>query len=459
MRYFLYLCTRNSALAARVTHSGLPTAFINISTINPISLNNKKIMKKNSTPAATAATAATPAAHNVNPIQEFLQTEYEFRRNLLSGKIEFRVRIINKVSEEGTNGTAEGEEADFRPFTTEDLNSIILAVEQALPDEKRLRDRVSTIVNSRITPDYDPAADWLHSLPDWDGKNHVGALCDRIPGLRAEQRYWLHIWLRSVVAHWLQMDSLHGNEVVPTLIGDQGCGKSTFCRLLLPEPLREYFLDHVNLANKFDKEMALTNNLLVNIDELDQVRRSRQTELKQLLSKSRVNGRPIWGRTQQDRPRYASFVATTNNLHPLHDPTGSRRFLCIEIPSGRLMDNETPSNYAQLYAQLLDEIRKGERYWFTEEETRALQRANAAYQSTLDLERIVCESFRKPKADEPCTPLAMSAIVEIIQRSYSFVQPTHSTKIQLGLAFAAQGFECRRESFGCTYLAVPKTDN
>ena len=120
-------------------------------------------MKKNSNPAATAATAAAPAAPTVNPIQEFLQTEYEFRRNLLSGKIEFRVRIINKVSEDGTT---EGEEADFRPFTTEDLNSIILAVEQALPDEKRLRDRVSTIINSRLTPDYDPAADWLHSLPD-----------------------------------------------------------------------------------------------------------------------------------------------------------------------------------------------------------------------------------------------------------------------------------------------------
>ena len=249
--------------------------------------------------AVTTADAATLAATNpVNPVQEFLATEYEFRRNVLSGKVEFRVRVFNKVS-------AGADEEDFHPFITEELNSVILAVEKALPEEKRLRDRVQTIVNSRFTPDYDPALEWLNGRPAWDGKNHVGTFCDRIPGLRAEQRYWLHIWLRSLVAHWLQMDSLHGNEVVPTLIGEQGCGKTTFCRLLLPEPLREYFLDHVNLANKFDKEMALTNNLLVNIDELDQVRRSRQAELKQLLSKSRVNGRPIWGRTQQDRPRYA----------------------------------------------------------------------------------------------------------------------------------------------------------
>ena len=91
-------------------------------------------------------------------------------------------------------------------------------------------------------------------------------------------------------------------------------------------------LDHLNLANKFDKEMALTNNLFVNLDELDAIRPSQQSSLKQTLSVSKVNGRPIFGRTQEDRPRFASFVATTNNRHPLQDVTGSRRYICILIP-------------------------------------------------------------------------------------------------------------------------------
>ena len=372
----------------------------------------------------------------------FLQEEYAFRRNLLSGKIEFCER-------------KDAESINYRTLAREDMNSIVLAAEEAMPEVKGLRQRVEMFIFSRMTPDYDPIREWLQALPEWNQKNHVDALLDRLPGLRAEQRYWLHVWLRSMVAHWLGADELHANELVPTIIGPQGCGKSTFCRLLLPEHLREYFLDHVNLANKFDKEMALTNNLIVNVDELDQVRRSQQAELKQLLSKSRVNGRPIYGRAQDDRRRYASFVATTNNLHPLHDPTGSRRFLCIEIPYGKLIDNQSPIDYEQLYAQLLCEFRGGERYWLTEEETRGLQRANAPYQSTLDMERMVDTCFRHPADDEPCRPLEMSDIVDIVARQYPFVRPTQSTKVQLGIALSARGYEHTRDNQARHYYVVP----
>jgi len=392
------------------------------------------------TDPAQATIAGSVQTFPLNPVQAFLVADYDFRRNLISDKIEFRER---------------GTEA-FRVLSQDEQNSILMLAEAAMPEEKRLRDRLLNFINSRATHDYDPAANWLQSLPQWDGKNHIDALLDRIPGLQADERYWLHVWLRSAVAHWLQMDSLHGNELVPTFIGEQGCGKSTFCRLLLPEHLRQYYLDHVNLSNKFDKEMALTNNLIVNIDELDQVRRSQQAELKQLLSKSCVNGRPIYGKVQKDRRRYASFVATTNNRHPLHDPTGSRRFLCIEIPDGKLIDNLTPINYEQVYAQLREELQAGERYWFTEEETRAIQRHNTPYQSTLDMERIVSECFRKPEVSEPCQPITMMAVLDKVMEEYPFIKPLHSTKVQLGNAFAALGFQSDRKDFGNIYYAVTR---
>ena len=135
------------------------------------------------------------------------------------------------------------------------------------------------LVQSDEVESFNPIGDYLEHLPQWDGQNHVARLFGCLPGVSTEQLDFLSVWLRSAVAHWLQMDTLHGNECVPTLIGAQGCGKTTFVARLLPPELREYFLDHLNLSNKFDKEMALTNNLIVNLDELDAIRPSQHAAL------------------------------------------------------------------------------------------------------------------------------------------------------------------------------------
>ncbi|MBO7578392.1 MAG: DUF3874 domain-containing protein, partial [Prevotella sp.] len=206
--------------------------------------------------------------------------------------------------------------------------------------------------------------------------------------------------------------------------------------------LRQYYLDHLNLSNKFDKEMALTNNLLVNLDELDAIRPSQHPALKQTLSKSKVNGRPIFGCSQEDRPRYASFVATTNNPHPLTDATGSRRYICLTVPKDQLIDNTGEIDYGQLYAQVLHELMELKApYWFTPAEVKRIQELNLNYMEQKDIAEIVNATFRLPKEGERPKYMNCGDILREIQQEYPSVKSDRSTRIQLGLAMKKMGVE------------------
>ena len=377
-------------------------------------------------------------------IELFLNEHYRFRRNVLSGKVEFLT-------------LPEGEDVHWRPLTQEALNSIFLRAEREhIMEEGSPVPQIKMYVQSEEVPVFNPVAEFLNALPQWDGKNHVAEVFSRLPGISTEQHSFLAIWIRSMVAHWLQMDSLHGNECVPTLIGSQGCGKTTFVRRLLPPQLRQYYLDHLNLSNKFDKEMALTNNLLVNLDELDAIRPSQHAALKQTLSKSKVNGRPIFGRVQEDRPRFASFVATTNNPHPLCDPTGSRRYICLTIPEDQLIDNEGDIDYEQLYAQVLYELREVKApYWFNNFEVLRIQQLNQNFMEEKDIAEILNACIRKPEEGETAQAMDCKQLLELVQKEYPLVPNTRSTKIHIGLAMKECGYELTKRGNRPYYKVVP----
>ena len=384
-------------------------------------------------------------------IELFLMENYRFRRNILNGKVEFatlpkaaQTAGGNTVGLSGSLSCASDEaDLEFRTLTPAALNSIVIrAKREEVLEKGSPKSEIKDYVESEEVPEFNPIQVFLDGLPVWDGQNHIARVFSRIPGISSEQLNYLTVWLRSAVAHWMQMDMLHGNECVPTLIGQQGCGKTVFVRRLLPPHLREYFLGHLNLANKFDKEMALTNNLLVNLDELDAIRHSQQASLKQALSVNKVNSRPIFGRTQEDRPRFASFVATTNNRHPLQDSTGSRRYICIHIPDGQLIDNTGEIDYGQLYAQVVYELQELKApYWFNNEEVARIQQLNQEYMEQKDIAEIVEICFRKPKEGETAKAMSSSMLLNLIKKEYPSIEVNHSNKIRLGLALKALGYE------------------
>ena len=363
--------------------------------------------------------------------EQFLTENYCFRRNLLNGKVEFATK------------QSDGQASDYRPLTQEALNSIILrAKREDICEGSNPKTDIVEFIHSEEVCAYNPIREYLDNLPQWDGQNHVAQLFSRLPGLSSEQLSFLSIWLRSTVAHWLQMDTLHGNEIVPTLIGAQGCGKTTFFKRLLPANLRQYFLDHLNLSNKFDKEMALTNNLLVCLDELEAIRPSQQASLKQTLSKSKVNGRPIYGCAQEDRARFASFVSTTNNPHPLSDATGSRRYICLQIPQGQYIDNAGEIDYDQLYAQVVYELREQKApYWFNNDEVARIQQLNQEYMEQKDIVEIINLCFRKPEEGDAVQAMNSTELLRYMRNKYPSLSDNLSTRIRLGQAMSSLDFD------------------
>ena len=373
-------------------------------------------------------------------VEAFLEEGFEFRRNVINGKLEMRFK----------------DEDVWRALTDEVLNTIVIkAREEGVGGDSSPRKVIEEYLHSMAVSNYNPIANYLDGIGEWDGNDHVSSLFNRLPGVSDEMKAYLRIWIRSMVAHWLQMDCQHGNETVPVLIGKQGCGKSTFALRLLPESLRCYYLDHINFGNKFDSEMALTHNLLVNIDEFANMGVSQQGKLKQTLSKVKVNGRPIFGSSQDDRLRYASFIATTNDTHPLCDQTGSRRYLCIRIPDGLLIDNLTPIDYGQLYAQVMYEIKEsGAPYWFNTDEVERIQKANAPYFKTDDLETMLKACVRVPSSEEEGEWMKMGDICDRITRQYPSVMVTTSLKVKIGQTLKVLGCHTKRTAAGQNYQLV-----
>lgn len=387
------------------------------------------------------ANAPEMVENDLLAVEYHLEHNYQFRRNVLSGLVEYK-----KTGEPDEN---------FSRLTSEALNTIFIKAKREIPDDTSLKTDIKAYVESDIPPVYNPVVAWLDSLAKWDGKDRVAEFLNRIPGLSDEKIAFLRIYLRSNVAHWLNMEQEHGNETVPLLIGNQGCGKSTFCVRFLPKHLRQYYLDHFNLANKFDKEMALSCCLLICLDEIDMYNARQMAQIKQALSKVKVNGRKIYGKTIDERMRFASFIATTNNRHPLVDKTGSRRFLTIEIPNGEVINNNEEIEYEQLYAQLLYEVRDEKlRYWYTNEETLRIQELNAPYEQTLDLEQMIDCMFRKPQGNEKHGAFTSLDIRKILKQQYPDVADSQLNSIKIGKAMKEMKVARVKSKRGVSYSLV-----
>ena len=365
----------------------------------------------------------------------FLTSNYDMRKNLMTGVAEYRM----KYSEDQT----------FKPLTSEVRNDMTIEAREL--GLKSWDQDVNRFIDSTRIEQYDPVNTWLDSLPEWDREDRIKPLAERVPTTQPHWEKYLKYWLVGMVAQWRESDKqLTGNALTPLLIGRQGCGKTRFCKILLPEELRDYYNDKLNFKNEFDLNIALTSFALINIDEFDKTTNSQQIVLKYLLSSSDVKFRPPYGKTIKQYRRYTSFIGTTNQLQPLVDPTGSRRFVCVGIPAGKSIDFTDNLDHRQLYAQALYLFNKGERFWLDDDEIQTLIEENVPYQRTVDLVEMINETFRKPKDGEGRW-WGTTEILSTFASRYAYFDAKRATPVVLGKAMNNYRFNFRHRMMnGCS---------
>ena len=333
----------------------------------------------------------TPAARSTMQdltirLQTWMQGRYDLRYNELANGVEWRAN------------TSYGHR--FMPLDSRVVNTMI---QEANESGLEIFDRdMKRYLGSTRIRDFNEAHAYLRTVEnEWDGKtDYIKQLAERVPTTDTRWPERFHTWFLALVAQWMGMDRSHGNSVVPLLVGAQGCGKSTFGQLLLPPELRDVgYKELVDFSSKQEAERMLTNSLLINLDEFNQIsEKTQQGFLKNLIQKTSVKGRRPYSSTIVNLPRYASFIATTNLGGTLADPSGSRRFIVVEIADGKHIDTTTPIPYGAIYAQAQAELRSGRRYWFTADEVLELERSNMRSEAQRPVVQHFTECFQ-PAAD------------------------------------------------------------
>ena len=183
----------------------------------------------------------------------------------------------------------------------------------------------------------DPVAEWLTSLPPWDGVDRIHALFTDPDLLNAEvtevateaaRRFMI-----GAVHRTLQPGCVH--DWVPIIVGPQGSGKSSFVRSLVPADRPSWYEGNLNLADPTQKKIeAIGDAVIVEFSELRGAKSANIEGLKTFLSLPYESIRLSYRRNSEQILRRWVGIGTANNdgtgVLP-YDPTGTRRFVTIEV--------------------------------------------------------------------------------------------------------------------------------
>lgn len=314
---------------------------------------------------------------------------------------------------------------------------------------------VRNFLESNFIKNYNPVEEFLFTCYDnWDGKDHIRALARSVPTNNPHWEDWFYTWFLAMVEQWHNRTGRqYGNSVAPLLISKQGYNKSTFCRRLIPPQLQWGYTDNLILSEKRQVLQAMSQCLLINLDEFNQISaKVQQGFLKNLIQLPNVKYKPPYGSHVQEFPRTASFIATSNMDDILTDPSGNRRFIGIELTGP--IDVSVRPNYQQLFAQAEKAIWNGEKTYFDAEQTALIMENNRRYQQIDPVMQCFSESFTPTEDENEGTFMTAAAIFSELKAKYGASLEAKSL-LSFGRCLKnIDGLKRKRTMKGTEYLVI-----
>lgn len=345
----------------------------------------------------------------VEEMEEFINGYMKFRMNMLTHQIE------TQLIADAYTDRPEASACHWQRLTDHIENSLWCAMQHHGMAVNL--NELHTLLGSDFVKEYHPLKEYLDGLPPWDGEtDYIGRLAAMVhvkesPHSPLQQdksrerndlsetpvRFAdiLKRWMVSMIAAALNETVV--NQVILTLIGRQGSYKTSFMQHILPPVLSEYYTTKSNSSRMTKDDLfTMTENLVINLEEIDTMPPSELNQLKAMVTQRYVDERRAYGRNKVHLPHVASFVATGNNLQFLTDDTGNRRWLPFEvedIDSPWEADIPYEGIYSQTYALYQD---VNFRYWFTDKEIQQLRAHVQQFEVPRPEYELILTYYRKP---------------------------------------------------------------
>ncbi|MDP3312329.1 VapE domain-containing protein [Lutibacter sp.] len=376
-----------------------------------------------------------PKPTQIDRLELFLSNKYIFRHNIVSGKLEFQ--YFGKKKWNVMNDFIE--------------NSMLRECLKA-----RIRTNLSSLrnlLNSDFCPLFNPFEDYFFNLPSYDEKeDYITQLANTIT--TTKQDLWQQCfkkWLVAMVG--CVLDEKVINHTVIVFSGKQGLGKTTWVEKLVPKPLKEYLFSGTINPNNKDTLVQLSECMLINLDELENLNRSEIGSLKEIITKTQIRMRKAYGHNNETMPRRASFAGSVNTAQFLNDTTGSRRFLCFEL-EGIQYQHKVDINLA--FSQALFLFKSGFRHWFDQEEIKSITENNEQYQLHSPEEELLLTWFEPCEREKANIYLNASQIAAKLSEKAK-INITDGTINKLGKALKKHNFIRLKKNGIAVYALLEKT--